>query len=224
MEENQDLFEKLRQIRDSYDPDPDLANRVIEKINQREATVAFKKPVPKWIWYLIGGLIAAFLAVFLPVYLTRNNSKLVIYSSENIIFEDISDMDGFLSENNLNFKYFKTELENNRLAKIKDKGTYAYLTQNFRSIGESGFDVVSLNVVLLKNSEFEFYKEYTELTQTMDISKINVNYSISESFIGGNKSVCKAKFIYENKTYFLQIDTQDGGTAVLEKYINQLLN
>ena len=46
MEENQDLFEKLRQIRDSYDPDPDLANRVIEKINQREATVAFKKPKP----------------------------------------------------------------------------------------------------------------------------------------------------------------------------------
>lgn len=222
MEENQDLFEKLRQIRDSYDPDPDLANRVIEKINQREATVAFKKPVPKWIWYLIGGLIAAFLAVFLPVYLTRN-SKLVIYSSENIIFEDIRDMDGFLSENNLNFKYFKTEPENDRLAKIKDNGTYAYITQEFTGIGENGFDVVVLNVVLMKNAEFEFYNSFNSLNEKTVINKININYSIYNS-INDNSSNILAKFVLKGKTYFLEIDTQDDGTAVLEKYINQLLN
>ncbi len=222
MEENQDLFEKLRQIRDSYDPDPDLANRVIEKINQREATVAFKKPVPKWIWYLIGGIIAAFLAVFLPVYLTRN-SKLVIYSSENIIFEDISNMDGFLSENNLNFKYFKTEPENDRLAKIKDNGTYAYITQEFTGIGENGFDVVVLNVVLMKNAEFEFYNSFNSLNEKTVINKININYSIYNS-INDNSSNILAKFVLKGKTYFLEIDTQDDGTAVLEKYINQLLN
>ena len=222
MEENQDLFEKLRQIRDSYDPDPDLANRVIEKINQREATVAFKKPVPKWIWYLIGGLIAAFLAVFLPVYLTRN-SKLVIYSSENIIFEDISNMDGFLSENNLNFKYFKTEPENDRLAKIKDNGIYAYITQEFTGIGENGFDVVVLNVVLMKNAEFEFYNSFNSLNEKTVINKININYSIYNS-INDNSSNILAKFVLKGKTYFLEIDTQYDGTAVLEKYINQLLN
>ncbi len=223
MEENQDLFEKLRQIRDSYDPDPDLANRVIEKVNQREATVAFKKPVPKWIWCLIGGIIAAFLAVFLPVYLTRNNSKIVIYSSENIIFEDISDMGGFLSENKLNLKYFKTEPKNDRLAKIKDNGTYAYITQEFTGIGENGFDVVSLNVVLMKNAEFDFYADFDSLYDSMVINNINISYSIYNT-INDNNSNILAKFILKGKTYFLQIDTQDDGMAVLEKYINQLLN
>lgn len=220
MEENQDLFEKLRQIRDSYDPDPDLANRVIEKVNQREATVAFKKPVPKWVWYLIGGIIAAFLAVFLPVYLTRN-SKLVIYSSENIIFEDIRDMDGFLLENNLTLNYFKTEPENNRLAKIKDNGIYAYITQEFTGIGENGFDVVVLNVVLLKNAEFEFYNSYNSLTNTASIGGLDIKYSIVSELTNNR---IRAKFVLKGKTYFLQLNTNDGGTAVLEKYINQLLN
>lgn len=223
MEENQDLFEKLRQIRDSYDPDPDLANRVIEKVNQREATVAFKKPVPKWVWYLIGGLIAAFLAVFLPVYFTIINSKLVIYSSENIVFEKISDMDGFLSENKLDLKYFKDESANNRLAKIKANGTFAYVTQEYNSIGENGFDAVILNVVLMKNAEFEFYNSFNSLNEKTVINKININYSIYNS-INDNSSKILAKFVLKGKTYFLQIDTQDDGMAVLEKYINQLLN
>ncbi len=221
MEENQDLFEKLRQIRDSYDPDPDLANRVIEKINQREATVAFKKPVPKWIWYLIGGLIAAFLAVFLPVYFTIINSKLVIYSSENIVFEKISDMDGFLSENKLDLKYFKDESANNRLAKIKANGTFAYVTQEYNSIGENGFDSVILNVVLMKNAEFEFYNSYNSLTNTISIEGLDIQYSIVSELTNNR---IRAKFVLKGKTYFLQLNTNDGGTAVLEKYINQLLN
>lgn len=43
----EDIFEKLEQIKNDYEPNPDLANNVIQKINQRESTVTFKKPIPK---------------------------------------------------------------------------------------------------------------------------------------------------------------------------------
>ena len=71
MEDKQDLFDKLMQIKDSYEPDPDLAKKVLEKINQRESTVAFKEPAPKWFWFALVGILVAAAVVFLSVYLTR---------------------------------------------------------------------------------------------------------------------------------------------------------
>ena len=63
--------------------------------------------------------------------------------------------------------------------KGKDNGIYAYITQEFTSIGENGFDVVVLNVVLLKNAEFEFYNSYNSLTNTASIGGLDIKYSIS---------------------------------------------
>lgn len=45
MEDKQDSWEKFLNLTDEYQPDLEIANRVIEKINQRESTVAFRKPL-----------------------------------------------------------------------------------------------------------------------------------------------------------------------------------
>lgn len=223
MEDEQDLFDKLIQIKDSYEPDPDLANKVIERINQREATVAFKEPAPKWFWFALVGILVAAAVVFLSVYLTRTTDiKITIYSAEQIEVEEIDNLENFISDNNLDLKLFKDKYAINSIAKIKDTGAFAYVTQSFDDIGETGFDSIELKVVLLQNAEFEFFTSYSSLNHTTLMANINIQYSIFDDNMNNNR-LC-AKFNFEEKTYFLEIRTNDSETAVLEKYINQLLN
>lgn len=222
MEDKQDLFDKLIQIKDSYEPDPDLAKKVLEKINQRESTVAFKEPAPKWFWFALVGILVATAVVFMSVYLTRTTDiKITIYSAEQIEVEEIDNLDSFISDNNLNLKCFKDKYAINSIAKIKDTGEFAYVTQTFDDIGEMGFDGIELKVVLLQNSEFEFYTNYKSLEETAFISDIEVHYAYLNDI---NIKKFNATFIFDNNSYFLEIRTNDSGTAVLEKYVSQLLN
>lgn len=222
MEDKQDLFDKLMQIKDSYEPDPDLAKKVLAKINQRESTVAFKEPAPKWFWFALVGILVAAAVVFLSVYLTRTTDiKITIYSAESIEFEEMENLEGFISENNLDFIYFNDETAINKIARVIENNNLAYIEQDLVCVGETGFDFLNLKVVLLQNAEFEFYTSYSSLNQSIIIKDINVQYSIYDDI--NIQRVC-AKFDFEEKPYFLEIRTIDSGTAVLEKYINQLLN
>lgn len=218
----EDIFEKLEQIKNDYEPNPDLANNVIQKINQRESTVTFKKPIPKWVWYVVCAVLAAIaFVVIMSVHFTKSDTQITIYSAENIEIEKIEDLDSFINENNLDCRYFDNKDAFNNIALIKDTRKIAYLVQAVDCIGESGFDSIELKVVLLKNAEFEFYSEFALITEQTVVSGINVLYQISETIDQNN---IKAKFVFEGKQYFLEIDTYDSGTEVLEKYINQLIN
>ena len=218
----EDIFEKLEQIKNNYEPNPDLANNVIQKINQREATVTFKKPIPQWVWYVVCAvLVAIAFAVIMSVHFTKSDTKITIYSAESIEFEKIDDLENFINENDLDCRYFDNKDAFNNIALIKDTRKNAYLIQTVYCIGESGFDSIELKVVLLKNAEFEFYSEFALATEQTVVSGVNVFYQISETIDQNN---IKAKFVFEDKQYFLEIDTYDSGTEVLEKYIKQLIN
>lgn len=221
MDDKQNLSDKLLQINESYEPDPNLASRAIEKINQREATVTFKRPAYKWVWYSLCGFLLIALVVFLSVYLTKNYFKLTIYSADKIELEKINEMENFCIENNLSFRYFKNEGAINSIAKIKDTGAFAYITQSFDDIGEAGFDKIELKIVLIKKAEFEFYNYYISLLNSIIVSDVKVQYSAYEDI---NLTKLYAKFEFEENLYFLEIHTRDSGTAVLEKYIYKLLN
>lgn len=222
MEDKQDLFDKLMQIKDSYEPDPDLAKKVLEKINQRESTVAFKEPAPKWFWFALVGILVAAAVVFLSVYLTRTTDiKITIYSAESIQVDELENLESFVSENNLDFNYFNDETAINKIARVIENNNLAYIEQDLVCIGETGFDFLNLKVVLLQNAEFEFYSSFESLNDEIIVEDIIINYSIYERT--DSKSFL-AKFDYGINFYFLEIRTNDSGTAVLEKYINQLLN
>ena len=64
MEDKQDLFDKLMQMKDSYEPNPELPEKVLQKINQRESTVAFREPAPKWFWVALAVLFASAIIVY----------------------------------------------------------------------------------------------------------------------------------------------------------------
>ena len=164
MEDKQDLFDKLMQIKDSYEPDPDLAKKVLEKINQRESTVAFKEPAPKWFWFALVGILVAAAVVFLSVYLTRTTDiKITIYSAESIQVDELENLESFVSENNLDFNYFNDETAINKIARVIENNNLAYIEQDLVCIGETGFDFLNLKVVLLQNAEFEFYSSFESL-------------------------------------------------------------
>lgn len=222
MEDKQDLFDKLIQIKDSYEPDPDLAKKVLEKINQRESTVAFKEPAPKWFWFALVGILVAAAVVFLSVYLTRTTDiKITIYSAESIQVDELENLESFVSENNLEFNYFKAEIATNKVARVIENNILAYIEQDLVCVGDTGFDFLNLKAVLLKNAEFEFYSNFKTLDKSFIINEISIRYSEYERL---EDKMVYANFDFKDNSYFLEINTNDGGTAVLEKYINQLLN
>ncbi len=229
MEDKQDNWEKFLNLTEEYQPDPEIANRVIEKINQRESTVVFKKTYkPKGLAIALSCVLFAvivFLVVFFPLYCSRNNSGITLYTSDKIEFETIEDIDSFVVENGYNIKYFDAEIINNRKGVIKSNSKVGYIMQDVVFIGEQGLDTIVLRIVVLPNSRFEFHNDYETLKQSSMISGITVKYSLNFE-IGNTEPLAKysAKFEFNDYFYFLDLETPETDIAVLEKYINILIN
>ncbi len=229
MEDKQDNWEKFLNLTDGYQPDPEIANRVIEKINQRESTVAFRKPlVTKKFAIILSCFLCAvvvFLAVFFPVYCKGSKPNLTLYTLENIEFEGIDNMNNFVETNNYDISYFDTDLVNNRVAKIKSNSKIGYILQNAVFIGENSFDKIVLRIVVLPNSRFEFYKDFEYLTQSKNVNGIEIVFSANYNIVNtGQQIKYFAKFNLKNYDYYLELETPETETAILEKYINILIN
>lgn len=223
MEKRND-WEKLSHIIEEYEPDPDLALRAIEKINQRESTVAFKKAPNKQAIFaasVIGLVIAVFLAIFLPLYLTRNRVQILLYCEDEVEYSVISDIDSFVASNNLQVEYFTEKTANNRCARIKSNGEIAYIIQELLCVSDNDFDIINLKVVVLKNAEFEFNKNFRAIINSLEINNIRVEYNSNSK---NNQNIINCKFNYRNVSYFLEITTSDNATQTIEKYVNMLIN
>lgn len=220
MEDKQDLFDKLMQMKDSYEPNPELPEKVLQKINQRESTVAFRAPAPKWFWVALACLFAATVIVYCSVYFTRPFSNIKIYSAESLEMYEIDAMQNFVSQTKLDFLYLDSD-EQNSLALVRKTGEKAYILQDFEAVGQNGFEYVKFYIVLLHNAQFEFYDVFTSLDDTAQLYDIEVEYAISND---AGKNVVYAKFEYGEYSYFLQVTSNDSGTAVLERYVGQLMN
>lgn len=222
MNEEKDKWERLINLADSYEPNPDLADDVIEKINQRESTVKFKKHVPWWTSIAACFLICCIaLAIFLPVYFSGRSPEDIYFSDDYLEVIDINNINEFSQSNQLNIHYFSYDNVTTRCAKLIDEEKYAYLIQDMFYIGETGFDIINLKVVLLENATFGFYDDFSPLTLHITVSDISVDYSVIEESEGINY---KVKFSYNSNTYYLDVTTSDSGVGVIEKYINLLLN
>lgn len=220
MEDKQDLFDKLMQMKDSYEPNPELPEKVLQKINQRESTVAFREPAPKWFWVALACLFAATVIVYCSVYFTRPFSKINIYSAESLEMYEIDTMQNFVSQTKLDFLYFDND-EHNSVALVRKTGEKAYVLQDFEGTGQSGFEYVKFHIVLLQNAQFEFYDVFTSLNDTTELYGIDIQYTVLSRM---DKNEVYAKFGYEEYSYFLQVTSNDSGTAVLERYVGQLMN
>ncbi len=220
MEDKQDLFDKLMQMKDSYEPNPELPEKVLQKINQRESTVAFREPAPKWFWVALACLFAATVIVYCSVYFTRPFSKINIYSAESLEMNEIDAMQNFVSQTQLDFLYFDND-EHNSVALVRKTGEKAYILQEFQGAGQSGFDSVKFYIVMLPDAEFDFSAEYSAMNGLTALYGIDIQYTVLSRM---DKNEVYAKFGYEEYSYFLQVTSNDSGTAVLERYVGQLMN
>lgn len=232
MSDREGKWEKLTKITEEYQPDGALPDKAICKINQREATVVYKKPLTKRV--IIASAILAcviVLSVFLPIYFSsRSNNpdvpnipdtpKITIYTDDNIEFENVDDLERFVEENNYDCVFFKDEFVKSQCAIIKDNSSKAYIVQNTVCFTETGPEKLNLKIVLLENAEFDFYKDFVFLSQTLNVNSIDVEYSVN--YIN-EEAIYRAKFDYNNYSYFLEISTFDGDANKIEEYINKLI-
>lgn len=57
----------------------------------------------------------------------------------------------------------------------------------------------------------------------LEIDNLTINYS-KNGYIGSTGHKYKAKFNFENYDYYLELETSETETTVLEKYIKILIN
>ncbi len=221
MSNKQDKWEKLINLTDDYTPDPNLANEVLAKINQRESTVQFKKPLKIWIPLVSFIFICAVcLSIFLPIYFSKSKNGNIYYSSENIEFEPIDDVDGFIKDNNLKVYYYSDAMATTQSAVLKENKELLYIKQDLFYFSEAGLDTLSFRIVLLPNAEFEFYKDYESLSSTLIISGLDIHYVMDNA---ADTIVIRAKFKSEGITYFLEVACLEESTKTLENYIKLLI-
>ena len=222
MSNKQDKWEKLINLTDDYSPDLNLANEVIDKINQRESTVKFRKPIKIWIPLLSFIFICAVcLSIFLPIYFSKSNLGYIYFSSENIEFVPIDDIDGFIREKDLKVYYYSDAMGTNQSAVLKKNKELLYIKQDLFYFSEAGLDTLNFRIVLLPNAEFEFYKDYESLSSTLTISGLDIHYVIDNE---ADTIIIRAKFKSEEIMYFLEVTCVEESTEMLEKYIKLLFN
>jgi hypothetical protein len=224
MKEERDAWDKLNHLTEEYQPPENLADRVIEKVNTKQSSPKFKsKTFYRWATSLACVCICVIgLAIFLPLYFSsQNNNNNVYYSTDSIEYSEIADMDSFINENNLTIHYYQDEGAFNRCAKVKESGQLAFIMQDVMYFTDTALDFVNLKVTLIANAEYEELAEFDILSDKMSINALEVSYSEEEQSSG---TVYKAKFSYQENTYYLEITTTDGDVGKIEEYINILLN
>lgn len=124
----------------------------------------------------------------------------------------------FIEENALAVRYLTGLQDVNKAAYTLEEGQLVYLTQQSLFLSATGFDTVNLGIVLT-DDKFQYFELFEEITDPVSISDVEIIYGQT---IVENQYNIKAKFAYEDITYFLEIVT-DSAEGKLEYYVNTLL-
>lgn len=173
------------------------------------------------IWCVSVFLVCAlFLAIFLPLVLSDRKNNLIYYNNEQIKFVEVDDIEDFITSNELNFKYFKgMSLSNTYQAGyITETSQLAFIQQESMVITQSGFDMLGVNVVFIAG-RFKEFDDFEDLTETMEIDGLSVQYLQEEQANGS--CILYASFRLDSLVYYLQVTTQSA-EGKLETYIGAL--
>ena len=234
-------WEKLTELPEEYQVNPDLARNAIQAIQQEQAQKAQK---PSW-WKLhwkkmVYGVAACAVCVgiFVPVYnayiqpapITSSSSSSssspitpppVYYADEKVTTEKIQDVNAFLAEKQVQVKYFSTPMTTSHVGIIAETQAFAYLYQQLVYMDTMGFENIGLYAIVLPNSEFDFEKDYERINNTAIFENITITYGKEE--VGVDNSVVLAKFIYGDVRYYLEIQTTGQAEAKVLQYVQLLL-
>ena len=158
-------------------------------------------------------------AILLPFLLREKESPIHYYDDVSIYSETISDIDQFISENNLEFAYYDHDYlaSQHDAYRLIENDRLVYILQNAMFLGQNGFDSILLGICF-SNDEFQRFDAFTEFTDEMSIGETTVNYKV----VTQARNDIYAKFSVDDVVYYLNVTTS-GGAEVLEQYVNLLL-
>ena len=238
MSEKKDNWEKLINLPDEYEHDPEIAQRAIEQIEREKAQKQVKEQWFKKHWRPMAVSLATCaiaLAVFIPVYHSLYQSQLevpsdsslssnssIYYDDNKITFTAITDVATFVQEQGLTLKYFDYQTVKTDSAVITDTNEFAYLQQEMLYIGADGFDQVNLWSVVMTEADFDFEDFFEGFVEEVITLNISVTYKVKEEIDSPNKDI-RAKFTYESVDYYLELTTAGEVEAKIEQYVNILI-
>lgn len=238
MSEKKDNWERLINIPDEYEYDPEIAQRAIEQIEREKAEKQVKKVWWKKQWKPMAislATCAVALAVFIPVYhsffqsqlevppnSSSENSSTVYYDEASITLNEVADVANYVQTQELNLKYYNYPTVTTLGAVITETKEFAFLSQKMVYVGTDGFDQVKLNSVVMTDAEFDFEKFFDDVNKEIAVSNINVDYMIIEEYNSAQKQIY-AKFTYESVDYYLELTTAGEAEKKIEQYVNMLI-
>ena len=225
---SKDKWEKLTELPEEYEVNPDLAKNAMQIIQAKQAEKASKKGWWHIHWKKLTYALAAcvvFVGVFIPVYQAyfapEQPPQIIYYADETIETYKIDDVNTFVSENQLSVKYFSLPNTNTQKALLAENDTLGYLSQRTIYMDATGFDQVGLYAVVLQNAEFSFEKDYESMTANVVYNAISIQYERKTDV--SSKALVLAKFSADNVKYYLEIQTAGEAEAKVLQYVAMLM-
>lgn len=101
---------------------------------------------------------------------------------------------------------------------LEENDRLAFIVQGVMFVSQSGFDTLQLGICF-SNDEFQKFDDFGDLTDTIQIDTISVNYRIDTS----DRNYIYSKFVADDVVYYLSIETT-GGVEVLQSYVELLFS
>lgn len=227
MDGKRDIIEEIIHLPEGEVVDEHLIDDILSQPEQpakrKSDTIALSRMASGIVSALIALLLAA---VFFCIYwitagkmppVTPNDENRYFDSTE-IAYENIEDISAFVEEHGLNARFLVGMQDVNKAAYTVEGDELVFLTQQTLYFSGMGFDILKLGIVLTDDT-FQDFDYFNKISDEININGIDVVYG--QETIKEKQNI-KAKFEYEEITYFLEITT-DNAEGKLEFYINTLL-
>lgn len=224
MDERQDNWDRIINISDDYDYNPDLAKSAIKKIKQKELAHKKRPMYIKWSSIAASLVIIIGVAVFMPIYLSsiKKPDELLYYTEDEMDLNYIEDINEFQKENQIIFNFFADDMTTSQYASLKTSSQIAYINQDLLYLDENGFDTINLKIVVLSNAEFDFCREFEFLSESYIVQNIMLQYSIEQVEEVGEQYQYYVTFMNDNIHYYLKILSYEYSIDKITQYINLL--
>ena len=219
MKNKQDKWNKLINITNEYDENPEIARNAIRQIEQSKVKKRIGFPL-KWLSVAAGCIVIIGVSVILPVYFSSQPS-VVYYSTSSLEYTEVNDIERYKEDNNLNFNCLIDGVTSSQVITVIESGDLAFIAQRAFYLGQSGIDEVTLHIVLMENARFDFYLDYENAKMSLSVGDVEVYYSNTKV---DDMSYYKVKFEYGEVDYYMTINSYDDTTDKVVQYVNLLIN
>lgn len=246
--ERKGAWEKLVNLPDEQELNPDLAKKAIEQFEKEQNQPKKSWFSTHWKYFAVPAAVCAVaIAISLPLYNSLNKPQLglpstdsapmesspkedssiiispIYYDSSEIETVEITDIESFLMDKSKKLYYYESSMTATKAAMLKETNEFAFLTQEMMSFDESSFDSVKLWGIVLDNAEFEFMNSFTVAKTELSCGGVKVFYLVKDENEGLGK-IIRARFMVDEVDYFLEIITDGEVVTKILQYVNMLVN